>query len=143
MPSAIAELVLVSYCDVSFAGARACIEAIQWHESQGHKVVSEPLGVVVSDAFPAVLCPRNPDAFDSLTTVFIGESAVVTYAIIHAALLRTHAAATSAAIVSLLAQRGALRIVLLSATHQLALSGLCCQVCSDCFTPLVCRDRHS
>ncbi len=126
---AVAELAFLSYCDVSYAGARACVEAIAWHKASGHTVECQPLAGISQCGKPCVALPDIPSAPVSLTTVTTGGRAVVSYAVIHCALLRTHAAANAAAVVSVLAQRGARRIFLLSAVHQPVFAGLRFQVC--------------
>lgn len=133
----VAELAFLSYCDVSYAGARACVEALEWHRARGHTVVSQPLGVITQCGSPSVSHPQCPAASDTLSTVSIGTRVVASYAIIHCALLRAHAASNAAAIVAALSQRGARRIFLLSSVHQPLFSGLRCQVCQ-----FVCRIHH-
>ena len=128
--SAVADLAFLSYCDVSYAGARACVEALEWHRACGHTVVSEPLGIITENCIPSISLPQLPSAPDTLSTVSIGGRVVASYAIVHCALLRTHAAANAAAIITALSQRGARRIFLLSAVHQPLFSGLRCQVLS-------------
>ena len=119
----------MSYCDVSYAGARACVEALEWHRARGHTVVSQPLGIITQCGSPSVPLPQCPAASDTLSTVSIGTRVVASYAIIHCALLRAHAASNAAALISALSQRGARRIFLLSSVHQPLFSGLRCQVC--------------
>ena len=125
---AVSELVFLSYCDVSYAGVRASVEAIQWHKAAGHTVQSHPLSIIVQCGNPSVPLPEMPSASATLTTVTMCGRVVASYAIIHCALLRSHAAANAAAVLSVLAQRGARRIFLLSAVHQPIFKGLRCQV---------------
>jgi hypothetical protein len=126
--SAVAELTFLSYCDVSYAGARVLVEAVEWHRARGHAVRSEPLGIITQSATPAVPLPQLASAAVTVSTVSIDGRIVATYAVIHTALLRSHAAANSAAVLSALAERGARRIFVLSAVHHPIFTGLRCQV---------------
>jgi hypothetical protein len=126
--SEVAELTFLSYCDVSYAGARVLTEAVQWHRARGHNVLSETLGIVTQNATPAVPLPQLPLASVTVSTVTVDGRVIASYAVIHTALLRTHAAANAAAVLSALVQRGARRIFVLSAVHQPLFAGLRCQV---------------
>jgi hypothetical protein len=126
---AVAELVLLSYCDVSYAGVRAAVEAIEWHRACGHIIETRPLAIIAQCGTPSVPLPGMPSASATVSTVTFGGRVVVTYAVVHCALLRSHAAANAAAVISALALRGASRIFLLSAVHQPLFAGLRCQVC--------------
>ncbi len=126
--SAFAEVAFLSYCDVSYAGARACVEALEWHKTRGHEVVSESFGILTESARPSVAHPQSPSINDSISTVSVGGRRIASYAIVHCPLLLSHAAANAAAIARALAQRGARRIFLVSAVHQPIFDGIRCQV---------------
>ena len=136
------ELAFLSYCDVSYAGARVLIEAVEWHKAQRHAVVSENLNIVTECSSPCVALPSLPSAAITVSTVSISGRATAScalplpsssasvrnvsrrYAIVHCALLRSHAAAVAAGVVSALAQRGCRRVFLISAVHQPLFAGL-------------------
>ena len=124
----VAELAFLSYCDVSYAGVRALVETIEWHKACGHDVVSQPLEVIMQSGHPSVPLPHLPSASATISTVTINGRLSATYAVVHSALLRTHAAAIAASVISELARRGARRIFLLSVLHQPLFSGLRCVV---------------
>ena len=89
---------------------------------------SEALGIITQSATPAVPLPQLPSAAVTVSTVSIDGRIVATYAVVHTALLRSHASANSAAVLSALAERGARTIFLLSAVHHPIFTGLRCQV---------------
>jgi hypothetical protein len=73
----LAELAFFAYCDVSYAGARALVEAIEWHKSRGHTVVSESLGLITECGIPCVPLPHIPSATVSVSTVSVNGRALV------------------------------------------------------------------